>query len=99
MPELKSVQKALLSDAASFVAGDIAAVLINDSIKVSTFNIKSVDDNVVSVEYSVTPEMTNVITNIKLLRADDTVLTQCAVYVPVSQLVISKHVITVKEGA
>lgn len=99
MPELKSVQQALLNDAAGFVAGDIAAVLLNDAIKVSDFKLKQVDDNVVSIEYEVVPSMTNLITNIKLLRADDTVLTQSAVYVPVSQTVVSKHIITVKEGA
>lgn len=99
MPELKSIQQALLNDAAGFVASDIAAVLLNDTIKVSNFRLKQVDANVVSVEYEVTPDMTNIITNIKLLRADDMVLTQSAVYVPVTQAVISKHIITVKEGA
>lgn len=99
MPGLKSVQPALLNGAASFVADDIAAVLINDSVKVSDFRLKQVDDNVVSIEYEVVPNMTNLITNIKLLRADDTVLTQSAVYVPVTQTVVSKHIITVKEGA
>lgn len=99
MPELRSIQPALLRDTANFVADDIAAVLINDTVKVSDFKLKQVDDNVASVEYAVTPDMTTLITNIKLLRADDTVLTQSAVYVPVTQTVISKHIITVKEGA
>lgn len=99
MPELKSIQPALLSDTANFVAGDIAAVLINDAVKVSNFKLKQVSGNVVSIEYEVTPDKANLITDIKLLRADDTVLTQSAVYVPVTQTVISKHIITVKEGA
>lgn len=99
MPELKSIKPALLNSAASFVADDIAAVLINDSIKVSEFRLKQVEDNVVSIEYEVFPDMTNLVTDIKLIRADDTVLTQSAVYVPVTQTVVSKHIITVKEGA
>lgn len=99
MPELKSIQQAMLNGAASFVAGDIAAVLINDAVKVSNFKLKQAQNNVVSVEYEVVPSITNLITNIKLLRADDTVLAQSDVYVPVIQTVVSKHTITVKESA
>lgn len=99
MPELKSIKPALLSDTAGFIIEDVAAVLINDAVKVSNFKLKQVDDNIASIEYEVVPSMTNLITNIKLLKADDTVLTQSAVYVPVTQTVVSKHIITVKEGA
>ena len=98
MPNIKSIKPALLSDAAGFVADDIASVLINDTVKVPSFRLKNVDNNVVSIEYEVDSTMTSLITDIKLLRADDTVLTQSAVYVPVTQTVISKHIITVKEG-
>lgn len=99
MPEIKSVRPALLSDAAEFVAEDVAAVLINGTIKLSNFRLKNVDSNVVSIEYDVDSSMTNLITDIKLLNANDEVLTQSAVYVPVTQTVVSKHIITVKEGA
>lgn len=99
MPEIKSIKQAMLNDTANFVASDISGVLLNDTIKVSDFRLKNVSENVVSVEYVVTPDMTNLITSIKLLRDDDTVLTQSVVYVPVTQTVVSKHVITVKEGA
>lgn len=99
MANANSIKQALLNDTADFVAEDIAGVLLNDSINVSEFRLKEVSENIVSVEYEVTPEMTNLITDIKLLRADDTVLTQAAVYVPVTQTVVSKHIITVKEGA
>lgn len=99
MANVKSIEQALLNDTADFVASDIASVLLNDEVVVSEFRLKQVTNNVVTVEYTVTPEMTNLITNIKLMRADNTVLTQAAVYVPVTQPVISKHTITVKEGA
>ena len=98
MAETKSIQQALLNDAAASVSANISAVLINDAIKISQFKLNTVSDNVVSLEYSVNPDMTNLITNIKLLRSDDTVLTQSVVYVPVTQTVVSKHIITVKEG-
>ena len=97
--EVKSIQQALLNDTANFVAEDISAVLLNDTIKISEFTLKQVSENIVIVEYLVTSAMTNLITNIKLLRSDETVLTQSVVYVPVTQTITSKHTITVKEGA
>ena len=99
MPEMKSVQDALLNDTAEFVADDIASVLINDSIAITNFETKSVTGNQLTMEYEVTPSMTSLITNIKLLRADDEILTESDVYVPVSETVLSKHIIRVKEGA
>lgn len=95
----KSVQQALLDDTATYVASEISAVLINDSIKISSFKSKQASENVVCVEYTVVPDMTNLVTDVKLLRADDTVLTHIPVYVPVTQTVVGKHLITVKEGA
>ena len=98
MRDVKSIQPALLDDAASFVASDVAKVRINDSVEIVDFRVKQSSGNTVSIEYEVTPEHTNLITNIKLLRSDGAVLTQSAVYVPVTQTIVSKHIITVKEG-
>lgn len=99
MAETKSVQRALLNDAANFVAQDISHVVLNDNITISEFRLKQVSDSTVTVEYAVDANMTNLITSIKLMKADGTVLTQSSVYVPVTQTVVSKHIITVKEGA
>lgn len=99
MAQTNSVLQALLNSTANFVASDISKVLLNDSVTITQFKTKKVADNVVSVEYEVTPSMATTITNLKLLRADGTVLTQSAVYVPVTDTIISKHTITVKEGA
>ena len=98
MAEVNSIQKALLNDTANFVAGDIAYVLINDSIKITEFRTKQVTENVVTVEYELTEHMTDLMTNIKMMSADNKVLSQATVYVPVTQLVIGKHTLTVKEG-
>lgn len=99
MPGTKSIQTSLLNDTANFVASDIQSVLINNSIEITEFNVKEAEDNVVSVEYTITPNMTTLVTDVKLRRADGAVVTQASVYVPVTDTVISKHLITVKEGA
>lgn len=99
MSTTKSIQPALLNGTANFVHDEISYVLINNSLIIREFRARQVDNNVISVEYTVTPDMTDVITDIKLMRADGEVLTAAAVYVPVSQTVVSKHTITIKEGA
>ena len=99
MPGTKSIQTSLLNDTANFVASDIHSVLINNSIEITEFNVKEAEDNVVSVKYTITPDMTTLVTDVKLRRADGAVVTQASVYVPVTDTVISKHLITVKEGA
>lgn len=98
MANTKSIQPSLLNDTANFVASDIASVILNDRFQIEEFSLKQVSDNVVSIEYIVEPNMMSIITDIKLVKADGTVLTQSAVYVPVTQTVLSKHIITVKEG-
>lgn len=98
MSNNKSVQQALLNDTANFVSAEISHVLLNDTILISEFDVKQVSENILTIEYKVTPNMVDIITDIKLIKADNTVLTRSAVYVPITQPVINKHTITVKEG-
>ena len=98
MATTPSIQDALLQDTAGFVVTDIAAVLINDETKITNFTIKYASGRFVTLEYQVTSAMTSVVTNIKLLKSDDTVLTDSNVYVPVTNTILSRHSIEVKEG-
>lgn len=98
MANIPSVQPSLLNDTASFISSDISSVLINDAVEITNFRTNDASGNQVRLEYVVTPEMTDVITDIKLMRAG-AILTQSSVYIPVTEPVISKHIITVKEGA
>ena len=98
MADTTSIQPALLNDTAEFVADDVAYVILNNNIRIDKFSRKQVSENTIYIEYYVTPDIATLITNIKLMSADGRVLTQAPVYVPVTQTVISKHIITVKEG-
>lgn len=97
MAETESIMQ-MLNNTAAFIAEDVSAVLINGTVKITEFKLKSVSQNAVSIRYAVTPQMTNLITDIRLLGADDEVLTRAVVYVPVTQAIECKHTITVKEG-
>lgn len=98
MATTPSIKDALLEDTAKFVVTDVAAVLINDEIKITDFTLKQASGRFVTLEYQVTSAMTDVVSNIKLLKDDDTVLTESNVYVPVTDTILSKHNIQVKEG-
>jgi hypothetical protein len=99
MADIKSIQHDLLNDTANFLKSDISYVLINNSIRIDELSVQNVDSNVVSFQYAVTADMTDVVTNIKLMSQDGRVLTDTSVYVPVTETIMGKHTITVKEGA
>lgn len=93
-----SLSDQLIQDVASFAASDIASVLINDTLSITTFETKAATNGVVTVEYIVPVGSVASITNVKLKKANGDILATSIVYVPVVEQVVMKHVITVKEG-
>lgn len=98
LPSVKSINPNLLADVASFSATDIVAVRLNGSVKLSDFTTKAGQGTTTIVEYKVKPAQASEITQIELLGTGDRVLTASAVYIPVTEAVICKHVINFKEG-
>ena len=98
MADKTSITDKLLHDTAGFVLSDIKAVLINDSVKITSFKVSQVVDAVITIEYEVTRAQVEEVTNIKLLDGDDNVLSNSNVWVPVNQTILGKHTITIKEG-
>ena len=98
LPIVKSINPNLLADIASFSATDVVAVRLNGSVKLSDFTTKAGQGTTMIVEYKVKPAQVREITQIELLGTGDRVLTASAVYIPVAEAVICKHVINFKEG-
>ena len=98
LPIVKSINPNLLADIASFSATDVVAVRLNGSVKLSDFTTKAGQGTTMIVEYKVKPAQASEITQIELLGTGDRVLTASAVYIPVTEAVICKHVINFKEG-
>lgn len=98
LPSVKSINPNLLADVASFSATDIVSVRLNGSVKLSDFTTKAGQGTTTIVEYKVKPAQASEITQIELLGTGDRVLTASAVYIPVAEAVICKHVINFKEG-
>ena len=98
LPSVNSINPNLLADVASFSATDVVAVRLNGSVKLSGFTTKAGQGTTTIVEYEVKPAQASEITQIELLGTGDRVLTASAVYIPVTEAVICKHVINFKEG-
>lgn len=98
-PNQTSVQPAMLELLAGYTSDDVAAVRINGTVNIPTFN-KLVVGNVLTVTYSVTPAMASTVTQAELLASDGTVLFNAQnIYLAVTDQVSVKHTVTIKEGA
>lgn len=99
MAGVSSFNQKILNETAQFLNAKIAKVLVNGTQEITTFDLQKLDENVITVEYSITEDM-NIpfVRNIKLLQADGSVITNSDVYVPVIGDVVIKHKITVAEG-
>ena len=98
-PNQTSVQPAMLELLAGYTSDDVAAVRINGTVNIPTFN-KSVVGNVLTVTYSVTPAMASTVTQAELLASDGTVMFNAQnIYLAVTDQVSVKHTVTIKEGA
>ena len=97
MPEVPSIQTALLTGVANFVSGDVASARINGTISISALT-KSVSGNTLTITYTVTSSQTTEVTQAELLDADGNVLTSSNIYVPITDTAVIKHTIPVAEG-
>lgn len=97
LPETPSIQQTLLTGVANFVSGDVASARINGTISITSLN-KSVENNILTITYTVANSQTSEITSVELLDAEGDVLTSSTVYVPVGDTIVMKHTIPVSEG-
>lgn len=97
LPETPSIQQTLLTGVANFVSGDVASARINGTISITGLS-KSVENNILTITYTVANSQTTEITSVELLDAEGDVLTSSTVYVPVGDTIVMKHTIPVSEG-
>lgn len=82
-----------------FTLSEITSVLINNTIRITTFLTKEEVNGEVIIEYIVPQQEQNIeVTNIKLFDKDGLICFESPVYVPVYEDTIMKHNIIIKEG-
>lgn len=94
---MPSIQSLLLNNVASFISDDIASVQLNGSVSVDNIE-KSVENNILTITYTVTAAQTEEITSYALLDNSGAVLAKQQIYVPVQTSVLMTHTIPVAEG-
>lgn len=97
MRSASSLKPELLQAVASFTADDIKEVVINNQF-IQPNLTKSVSNGECVIEYFIEANRFTAITSIGLLDEDGNMLSSFAVYVPVLDDIIIKHIIKVKEA-
>lgn len=97
MASVPSVQDELLNDIAGYINTDVASARINGSVTISTLT-KTVEDNVVTIVYEILPSQVTTVTKIELLDSAGHVLTDSAVYIPITTATEIKHKLETIEG-
>lgn len=94
----KSLELKLLSDLASALISNINKIRINDNVEISDFSIKEAEENKATLVFDVVPTIElKEITEIKVLNADNEILSKNTVYIPLAEPVTIKHIFTVRE--
>lgn len=86
-----------LGSVADFVNTNVAKVVLNEDYEITTFSVKSVQDNVLTIEYMVPSASVSVVNLIQLKDATDRLISENQVYVPVPSDTIIRQTITVNE--
>jgi hypothetical protein len=97
MPTTPSVTNGLLTGIANFVSGDVASVLLNGTVSITDLT-KTVENNTLTVQYTVLPSQATEVTSIALLDSQGNALTETTVYVPVGDETQFQHIIPIAEG-
>lgn len=97
LPTTYTAKADFLEDVATAIAGIVTKARLNGTVVISSVTASASDDTC-TVEYSVAPTDTALISKVELLDASDNVLTEASVYVPVTETITMKHVIPVSEG-
>lgn len=99
MANTNSLTNELLTSTANFINGIIDKIIVNDDVVITDFITKKVSNNVVELEYNVNNDMgVNFINRLRVCKADNTILTDVNVYVPVIGETLVNHKISVSEG-
>ena len=97
MPNTPSIEKIFIDKNIQHWETLFYKSLLNDSIVVTDITIEKGEDNV-TISYIVDTEMTDAITNIKLIDFEENTLVSSNVFIPIEDSVIIKHIIKLEEG-
>lgn len=86
-----------LNDVARFVDANISKVVLNDTVEITSFNVKEVTGSTVGMQYIVPATDVSLVTKIELKDANNNIKTTNNVYVPITTDTLLLHTVQVKE--
>lgn len=92
------IAEGILHDVAEYVNGRVAKVVLNGTYAITDFEVKSVTDKVLVLNYIIPVAEIPLVTLIELKDAADTVLSSNAVNIPIAADHLMLQTIEVKEG-
>ncbi|TYA12194.1 ketopantoate hydroxymethyltransferase [Paenibacillus faecis] len=92
------IAEGILHDVAEYVNGRVAKVVLNGTYTITDFEVKSVTDKVLVLNYIIPVAEIPLVTLIELKDAADTVLSSNAVNIPIAADHLMLQTIEVKEG-
>lgn len=92
------IAEGILHDVAEYVNGRVAKVVLNGTYAITDFEVKSVTDKVLVLNYIIPVSEIALVTLIELKDAADTVLSSNAVNIPIAADHLMLQTIEVKEG-
>jgi len=92
------IETTYLNEFATKINTDVTKVLINDIIEITDFALKNVTGSVFQLKFNVLKSQTELITNIKLKKTNDDVVSNndVSILVPFDEIII-RHTITISE--
>ncbi len=88
-----------LNELTTYTNMKIAKVVLNDTLAITDWLIKSTEDNMLMIEYMVQNGSIETVTSVELRASDDSVISSRTVNVPILEDTILRHVITIEEVA
>lgn len=93
------ISSMLLSEIAKLVDNKIAKVVLNETYEIDTFEVKSVTESTVGMQYIIPAAAVPVVTKIELKNSADQVISSNDVYVPITSDTLILQTVEVKEAS
>lgn len=97
MPNVKSVQDIFINKNIQNWKTLFYKSLLNDSVTIDKLTMEEKSDNL-TISYVVSKDLTESITNIKLMDSQNNILMNSNLFIPIDDSVIIKHIIKLEEG-
>lgn len=93
------IEQAFLMEIAEYTENKIAKVVLNDSLVITDFLVKEINDTKVGMQYLIPAALISLVTKIVLVDHNDSAISANEVYIPIASDTLLLQTIQVKEAS